>query len=146
MIFNKNCLTAMKEMSDNQFDLAIEDLGWALGCHAEKFNRQKGVEGGFILAFGRYAKLARKTKVNISATHRAALLDFIQETYGSPAKFHKECKKRLKNFQRKYDLKESWQDASLLSVMIMDFDKYCTQKGESYPILNDLNLNKYKGI
>ena len=139
-------LNSISEFDTDQFDLAIEDLNWALGCHAEKFNRQKGVDGGFILAFGRYAKLARKTKVNISTTHRAALLDFIQKTYGSPAKFHKECKKRLKNFQRKYDLKESWQDASLLSVMIMDFDKYCTQKGESYPILNDQNLNKYKGL
>jgi hypothetical protein len=139
-------LTSISEFDTDGFDDGIEDLNWALGCHDEKFNRQKGVDGGFILAFGRYAKLARKTKVTISATHRAALLDFMQETYGSPAKFHKECKKRLKNFQRKYDLKEAWSDSCLLSVMIIDFDEYCTQKGESYPVLNDQNLNKFKSL
>jgi len=139
-------LLSISEFDSETFDSGIEDLNWALGCHDEKFSRQKGVDGGFILGFGRYAKLARKTKVNISATHRAALLDFIQETYGSPAKFHKECKKRLKNFQREYQLKEAWSDSCVLSVLIIDFDAYCTQKGESYPVLNDLNLNKFKSI
>ena len=32
MIFNKNCLTAMKKMSDNQFDLAIVDPPYGIGA------------------------------------------------------------------------------------------------------------------
>ena len=139
-------LNSISEFDSDQFDLAIEDLNWALGCHDEMFWREKGVDGGFILAFGRYAKLARKTGVTISASHRAELLDFLQQTYGSPSKFHKECKRRLTQFQKKYDLKQSWQDASLLSILITDFDKWCTEKGESYPMLGDKNLNLYKEI
>lgn len=146
MITYINGLYTISEHESDQFDDAIDDLDWALGCHSEKFGNQKGVDGGFILAFGRYAKLARKTKVSISSSHRAELLDFMQSTYGSPAKFHKECKKRLKNFQRKYQLNESWSDGCLLSVLIIDFDKWCMERGLSYPVLNDLNLNKFKDI
>lgn len=146
MITYINGLYIISEHETDQFDVAIDDLDWALGCHSEKFGNQKGVDGGFILAFGRYAKLARKTKVNISSSHRAEMLEFFQNTYGSPSKFHKECKKRLKSFQRKYQLIESWSDTCLLSILIMDFDAWCTQRGLSYPMLNDLNLNKFKDI
>lgn len=146
MVTYINGLNAVSEHDTAQFDASIDDLDWALRCHSQEYGHEKGVDGGFILAFGRYAKLARKTKIRITGEHRQELLDFFREKYGSPRKFHAECKKRLKNFQRKHMLNESWSDTALLSILILDFAKYCEDRGLTYPVLNDPNLNKYTDI
>lgn len=139
-------LYGIAEHDSEEFDEAINDLDWALGCHDEMFDREKGVDGGFILALGRYAKLARKTDVNISQSHRKDLLNFFVEKYRSPKAYHKECKKRLKDFQRRNILNEQWSDKCLLSILIMDFDKWCNKHGLSYPMLNDKNINQFQDI
>lgn len=139
-------LYGIAEHDSGNFDIAKSDLDWALKIHDEYFSNEKGVDGGFILAFGRYVKLARTTSVKISSAHRTELIDFFRNKYGTPKSFHKDCKRRLKNFQRKHVLAESWSDSCLLSVLIMDFDKWCTKKDKSFPMLNDLNMNKFQGI
>lgn len=146
MVTYINGLNAISEHDTAQFDASIADLDWALRCHSQEYGHEKGVDGGFILAFGRYAKLARKLKIRITGEHRQELLDFFREKYGSPRKFHAECKKRLKNFQRKHMLNESWSDTALLSILILDFAKYCDDRGLTYPVLIDPNLNKYTDI
>ena len=139
-------LNGISEHDTANFDVGIDDLDWALRCHSQEYAHAKGVDGGFILAFGRYAKLARKTKVRISAEHRQVLLDFFREKYGSPKKFHNTCKTRLKNFQKRYQLNETWSDSALLSILILDFANYCEKTGQTFPILNDPNINKYQDI
>ena len=49
MIYNKDCLEAMKEMSDNQFDLAIVDPPYGIGISGQKEkNKAKKVTENII--------------------------------------------------------------------------------------------------
>ena len=143
MVTYLNGLYNIAEHDTENFDEAINDLDWALGCHDERFNGEKGVDGGFILAFGRYAKQARKDEVTITQSHRKTLLDFFEERYSSPKAYHKECKKRLKTFQRENVLNEQWSDKCLCPILIKDFDDWNTENEESYPMLEDKNINVY---
>jgi site-specific DNA-methyltransferase (adenine-specific) len=43
-IYNKDCLEAMKEMSDNQFDLAIVDPPYGIGISGQKEVKKKRVQ------------------------------------------------------------------------------------------------------
>ena len=40
MIYNQDCMEAMKEMSDNQFDLAIVDPPYGIGISGQKEKKQ----------------------------------------------------------------------------------------------------------
>lgn len=124
----------------------IKDLDWCLRMHDQCFYREKGVDGGFILAFGRYAKLAREQNVTIDKQYEQDFMDFFQSRYGSPKMFHDECKTRLRKFQRANTLPETWTDACLRPVLIMDFDAWCKVKNKSYTVLNDLNTKKFYGM
>jgi hypothetical protein len=105
------------------FDLAKQDLDWALAWHNRYYPAEKGVDGGFILAFGRLAHAARTAKVpvKLDAAIEADLYRLFQSKYGSPKSFHKDCKQRLQDFQDDNDLVRSWSDSCLTPVLVMDY-------------------------
>ena len=139
-------LNKIAEMESDNFDVAINDLEFALSLHNQYFANEKGVDGGFILALGRYAKLARKSKTTITREWQDALMQFFKTTYASPSKFHKAAKNRLEKFNRSHDLPGGWSDNCLLSILILDFYAYCDANDLDFPILPDQHINKYNGI
>jgi len=139
-------LNRVAEMEGENFDSAIHDLEFALSLHDRYFANEKGVDGGFILALGRYAKLARKHKTTITREWQDALMQFFKTTYASPSKFHKQAKNRLEKFNRSHDLPGGWSDNCLLSILILDFYAYCDANDLDFPILPDQHINKYNGI
>ena len=139
-------LNKIAEMESDNFDVAINDLEFALSLHNQYFANEKGVDGGFILALGRYAKLARKNKTTITREWQDALMQFFKTTYASPSKFHKQAKNRLEKFNRSHDLPGGWSDNCLLSILILDFYAYCDANDLDFPILPDQHINKYNGI
>ena len=139
-------LNKIAEMESDNFDVAINDLDFALNLHNQYFANEKGVDGGFILALGRYAKLARKNKTTVTREWQDALMQFFKTTYASPSKFHKQAKNRLEKFNRSHDLPGGWSDNCLLSILILDFYAYCDTNNLDFPILPDQHINKYNGI
>lgn len=139
-------LMDIAEHDTESFDDAINDLDWALRMHNTHFYREKGVDGGFILAFGRYAKKARQDKVNITPEHEKDLMAFFKQAYGSPKSFHANCKSRLKSFQTANTLPETWSDSCLCPVLIMDFAQWCSNKAKQHPVIKDAHLSAYYGI
>ena len=105
------------------FDLAKQDLDWALAWHNKYYPAEKGVDGGFILAFGRLHHAARTAKVpvKLDAAVEADLHKLFQSKYGSPKSFHKDCKQRLQDFQDDNDLVRSWSDSCLTPILVMDY-------------------------
>jgi hypothetical protein len=105
------------------FNLAKTDLDWALAWHNKYYPAEKGVDGGFILAFGRLAHAARTAKVpvKLDAIVEADLYRLFQSKYGSPKSFHKDCKQRLQDFQDDNDLVRSWSDSCLTPILVMDY-------------------------
>ena len=105
------------------FKKQIADLDWALAWHDKYYSAEKGVDGGFILAFGRLAYHARTAKkpVTLDNTVGEDLYRLFQNYYGSPKGFHKDCKQRLEAFQDANDLVRSWSDSCLTPMLIMDY-------------------------
>ena len=139
-------LNKIAGLESDDFDNSIADLDFALGLHDRYFANEKGVDGGFILAMGWYAALARKEKVIITREWQDAMMQFFKETYASPSKFHKTCKARLTAFQKDNDLKISWSDNALSAVLIIDFYKWCDENNENFAPLPDKSINLYNGI
>lgn len=139
-------LNKIAEHETENFDTAINDLEFALSLHDRYFANEKGVDGGFILALGRYAKLARKNKITITREWQDELMKFFKYTYASPSKFHKTCKTRLEKFNKANDLPGGWSDNCLLSILILDFYNWCDTNDVNYPPLPDQHINKYNGI
>lgn len=139
-------LLIISEHDTANFNDGIKDLDWCLRMHDKYFYREKGVDGGFMLALGRYAKLAREQKVQIDTQYEDDIMDFFQSRYGSPKMFHDECKTRLRKFQNANTLPESWTDSCLRPVVIMDFNQWCIANNKTYPVLNDLNTKKFYGM
>ena len=110
--------TAMK-----LFDVTKNDLDWALAWHNKYYSAEKGVDGGFVLAFGRLHAAARTAKVpvKLDAAVEADLYKLFQTNYGSPKSFHKDCKQRLQDFQDDNDLVHSWSDSCLTPILVMDY-------------------------
>lgn len=103
------------------FKLGLEDLNWALRWHDTYFPNEKGVDGGFILAFGRFAAEAREQDIVLDRALEDDLNQHIVANYGSPKSFHQECKTRLKAFQKSNNLKESWSDSCLTPILVIDY-------------------------
>lgn len=139
-------LNKVAELEGEDFDNSIGDLEFALALHDRYFANEKGVDGGFILALGRYAKLARKSKITITREWQDELMKFFKATYASPSKFHKKAKQRLEKFNKANDLPGGWSDNCLLSILILDFYKWCDTNNLNYPPLPDKHINKYNGI
>ena len=128
------------------FKKSIQDLDWALAWHNRYYPAEKGVDGGFILAFGRLHHAARTAKVPVAldAAIEADLYKLFQTNYGSPKSFHKDCKTRLEAFQDDNDLVRSWSDSCLTPILIMDYYNPAKFAGKlNLPQVPD--LNKYAG-
>jgi hypothetical protein len=109
------------DKEDKVFDAGIKDLEWALKWHNTYYPNEKGVDGGFILAFGRLAAQARIKKIKLDANTEKDLYNLFRAKYGSPKGFHKDCKDRLKAFQKANNLAESWSDNCLTPILVMDY-------------------------
>jgi hypothetical protein len=103
------------------FKLGKEDLDWALRWHDTYFSNEKGVDGGFILAFGRLSAEARETNVTLTTELEADLYRHVRARYGSPKGFHQDCKTRLAAFQDRNKLKLSWSDSCLTPILVIDY-------------------------
>ena len=106
---------------DEIFEVVIKDLNWALRWHDTYFPNEKGVDGGFILAFGRLAAEAREQDIKLTTELEEDLDRHIRAAYGSPKSFHADCKTRLKAFQEDNNLKASWSDSCLTPILIIDY-------------------------
>lgn len=128
--------------NNQDFDDGLDNLNWALKWHDTYFPHEDGVDGGFILAFGRLAAEARDTGFAITPDFEADLFRHVQHNYGTPKAFHEDCKSRLKKFQKKQKLKESWSDRCLTPILILD---YVNRGGKLVaPAVNDMAM--YVGI
>ena len=83
------------------FNVTKGDLDRALAWHNRYYSSEKGVDGGFILAFGRLYAAARDQKIDITPETEQELYDMFRARYGSPKAYHADCKQRLKAFQRR---------------------------------------------
>jgi hypothetical protein len=126
----------------NIFALGLKDLDWALRWHNTYFPAEDGVDGGFILAFGRFAAEATAAKFKITAKLEADLYRHVITNYGSPAGFHRACKERLTAWQKANKLKTSWSDSCLTPILILDYVA-CGGK-EPVPAVNGMQI--YAGI
>lgn len=128
--------------SQELFDITKGDLDRALAWHNHYYPGEKGVDGGFILAFGRLYAEARDQDVEITQDTEDDLYKLFQSKYGSPKGFHADCKQRLKAFQKKNNLKESWSDSCLTPLLVTDYIKW----GGQCALPQVQNMVTYAGI
>jgi len=116
-------LIAGHDKEDKIFDVGIKDLEWAVKWHDRYYPTEKGVDGGFILAFGRLSAAARLSKpvIKFDANTEQDLYNLFRAKYGSPKGFHKDCKDRLEKFQLANNLAKSWSDNCLTPILVMDY-------------------------
>lgn len=117
------------------FGESREDLDWVLAWHNKFYASEKGVNGGYLLTFGRFAALCRKQEIKITKEHE---LEFYQhmKRYGSPKAFHDDCKQRYKK------VFGGWADACLLPIWQKDYMK----RGGTLPLPTIENYNEYKSL
>lgn len=117
------------------FGESREDLDWVLAWHNKFYASEKGVNGGYLLTFGRFAALCRKQEIEITKEHE---LEFYQhmKRYGSPKAFHDDCKQRYKK------VFGGWADACLLPIWQKDYMK----RGGTLPLPTIENYNEYKSL
>ena len=139
-------LVAGHDTEDKLFAASKKDLEWALQWHNKYYPNEKGVDGGFILAFGRLAAAARQSKpaIKLNAATEADLYKLFRNNYGSPKGFHKDCKDRLKQFQIDNDLAESWSDSCLTPILVMDYINWSGNAGCALPQVH--GMTTYAGI
>lgn len=109
------------DKEDKVFKVGIKDLNWALAWHNKYYSNVKGVDGGIILALGRLAQQARGAKIKLDSAVEEDLYKLFRAKYGSPKGFHDECKMRLKKFQERNNLANSWSDNCLTPILVMDY-------------------------
>lgn len=117
------------------FEVSKEDLDWVLAWHDKFYASEKGVNGGYLLTFGRFAALCRKQEIEITKEHE---LEFYQhmKRYGSPKAFHDDCKQRYKKVYG------GWADACLLPIWQKDYMK----RGGTLTLPTIENYNEYKSL
>lgn len=130
--------------SDENFAMTKEDLNSALRWHDTYFAHEKGVDGGFILAFGRLYAEAREKDIAITKDTEQDLFQMFKHKYGSPAGFHRDCKNRLTQFQTRNNLKSSWSDSCLTPILVMDYLNWSKSKNYPLPAVN--HMTTYAGI
>jgi hypothetical protein len=124
------------------FDTTKEDLNWALNWHNTYFSQEKGVDGGFILAFGRLHAEARDQDIKLTAKLEKELFEMIRDLYGSPRGFHYNCQERLGDWQVANGIKKGWRDSCLTPFLVLDYINWGgTQR---IPAVTDMGL--YEGI
>lgn len=109
------------DTEDINFDVTKTDLDWALKWHDAYFNAEKGVDGGFILAFGRLHAEARDAGITFDRATEDDFARHMRAHYGSPKGFHQECKNRLAAFQDRTQQKRSWSDSCLTPLFVSDY-------------------------
>jgi hypothetical protein len=114
-------LIAGHDTDPKHFAVTKHDLDWALKWHDKYYPSEKGVDGGFILAFGRLSAQARENKIKLDANVEQDLYRLFRAKYGSPKGFHKDCKDRLEKFQAANNLAKSWTDSCLTPILVMDY-------------------------
>lgn len=116
-------LIAGHDTEQKLFNESKKDLEWALKWHNTYYPNEKGVDGGFILAFGRLAASARlsRPKIDLDSAVEQDLYHLFRSRYGSPKGFHKDCKDRLKKFQIANNLPETWSDNCLTPILVLDY-------------------------
>ena len=124
------------------FNVTKGDLDRALAWHNRYYSSEKGVDGGFILAFGRLYAAARDQKIEITQETEQELYDMFRARYGSPRAYHADCKQRLKAFQRRNMLKESWSDSCLTPILVADYINW----GGEYALPQVGNMTTYGGV
>lgn len=128
----------------DKFDQTLTDLDRTLHWHDTYFANEKGVDGGFILAFGRLYAEAREQGINITQDAEDDLYRLFQCKYGTPAGFHRACKDRLKKFQEHNKLKTSWSDSCLTPILVMDYLNWNDSENHPMPEVN--HMTTYAGI
>lgn len=136
----------------NTFDLGLEDLAWALQWHDRFYAHEKGVDGGFILAFGRLhaasrgdAGTANQLKIDsvpITPELELELANMIREKFLTPHGWHEHCKERLRKWQTKENLRVSWSDSCLTPFLVLDYLDW----GGTQAIPLPRGLKMYEGI
>ena len=124
------------------FKDGLADLDWALKWHDTYFPTEPGIDGGFILTFGRLSSESRDSGFTITPTLEAELFRHMQHYYSTPKAFHDDCKSRLKKWQKSQQLKESWSDSCLTPTLLLDY-KNCGGKS-AVPKVN--GMLQYVGI
>jgi hypothetical protein len=130
--------------ADDLFEITKDDLDRALAWHDRYYASEKGVEGGFILAFGRLYADARDQNIDITRETEDDLYALFKAKYATPSGFHKDCKQRLGEFQEKNKLKKSWSDSCLTPILVMDYLKW--KKSKNYPLPEVNHMTTYAGI
>jgi len=111
------------------FDITKKDLNWALSWHNTYFPGEKGVDGGFILAFGRLHAASRGftseggslPAVEITPQLELGLAQMITQLYLNPKGFHQNCKDRVSKWQTREVLPKSWSDGCLAPFLVYDY-------------------------
>lgn len=118
------------------FDVTKEDLDWVLKWHDQYYASEKGVDGGYLITFGRFVVLCRTQGIKITKQHE---LEFYQhmKRYGSPKAFHQDCQQRYKKWAG-----SGWKDACLLPIWIKDYMK----RGGDLPMPKVPNYDEYKSL
>jgi hypothetical protein len=129
---------------DDKFEITAKDLDRALAWHNRYYASEKGVDGGFILAFGRLYADARDQNIDITQQTEDDLYALFKSKYATPAGFHKDCKQRLSEFQEKNKLKKSWSDSCLTPILVMDYLSWKKSKNFALPEVN--HMTTYAGI
>ena len=129
---------------DDLFAVTKRDLDRALAFHDRYFSNEKGVDSGFILAFGRLYAEAREQDIDITAEAEQDLYQMMVEMYGNPRGFHADCKQRLNEFQKSNKLKTSWSDSCLTPILVLDYLKWSKSKNFALPAVN--HMTSYAGI
>jgi hypothetical protein len=119
----------------DKFDVMKADLDWVLAWHNKYYASEKGVNGGYIITFGRFATLCREQDIEITKDHE---LEFYQhmKRYGSPKAFHDDCKQRYLKVYR------GWSDACLLPIWAKDYMK----RGGTLTLPTIENYDEYKSL
>lgn len=129
---------------DELFEITKTDLDRALRWHDTYFAYEKGVDGGFILAFGRLYAEAREQGIDITEAAELDLYRLFQCSYGTPGGFHRTCKDRLKKFQEHNGLKTSWSDSCLTPILVLDYLRWANSENHAMPQVN--HMSTYAGI
>lgn len=135
MVTHISAILKLAGHGTDNFDLAKADLDWVLAWHNRYYASEKGVDGGYLITFGRFAALCREQEIEITKEHE---LEFYQhmKRYGSPKAFHQDCKQRYKN------VFGGWTDACLLPIWQKDYMK----RGGTLPLPTIKNYNEYKSL
>jgi hypothetical protein len=125
-----------------KFNHTLKDLDNAMRFHNQYFHNIPGVDGGFILAFGRLYAAARDAGTPISPDAEAGLADMIKKRYGTPSAFHKDCKTRLKKYQVNNGRSQAWKDSCLTPILVWDYMRH----GNGHPLPQVKDMTDYANV